>query len=142
MASKRTSSEGFIFLEVVGDAMELSLEAEVENSSVEKLIDSTWYPSCFIRHLQRKNSTNLKIIGISSLITGSCEAANKTERKGSFYTVLPTLHTWRQKSGGIKKNDRGHFVVRKRFLNKFVGKNRSILQVLQAMYKKRTTTEP
>ena len=38
---KRTSSEGFIFLEVVGDAMELSLEADVENSSVEKLIDST-----------------------------------------------------------------------------------------------------
>ena len=38
---KRTSSEGFIFLEVVGDAMELSLEADVENSSVEKFIDST-----------------------------------------------------------------------------------------------------
>ena len=37
----RTSSEGFIFFEVVGEAMELSLEADVENSSVEKFIDST-----------------------------------------------------------------------------------------------------
>ena len=50
-----TSSECFIFLDVVGEATELSLEVVVENSSVEKLIDSTWYPNCFIRHL-KKNS--------------------------------------------------------------------------------------
>ena len=49
-----TSSECFIFLDVVGEATELSLEVVVENSSVEKLIDSTWYPNCFIRHLKKQ----------------------------------------------------------------------------------------